>query len=1200
MKAYFVRLCLMTCLFLLISPQLSYATHAYGASLYYTCQNACTYSVYVETIYDCYSSATPLPPSVPTATSVYFSGPVGSCSQPTALSGWLLDSYVEVTPICPTDSTRCGSPNALIGGSLVAIFHRDYNFCGPGFCNNYVVNWSTCCRSTGITSGGAGTNMYLETEIDLTTSPCNNSPVFAYPPVTHVCSGTGSVFSQAAIDEDGDSLVYSLVACKGALGAPINYTAGYSALNPMGSAWQVSIDAQTGALSLLPSPGGMTISPFCIQVDEYRNGAHIGSINREMIVIVFNCSAGNILPQLDSLVLVQGGNQTGAASYEMAIGASLQIDLLVSDGNAAQSLDLVLPKHIGNISRTVSGSNPASIRFQFTPQAQGTYAIPLMIQDDACSIVGSTVGQIQVRVNGPTIPPVQDSIITDAVHASIWSDGSLFWDPRGGNGLLMPKDSAISLARAAGLWIGGRDASGQLRLSAHGQDKLDRGVSDFWAGPLTNGAAATDSATVTSFNQIWHISQAEVDAFLLDFNDNGVVDFPANYPNVYSWPAFGTDAGGNNVSAVSPTGSIFYLAPFVDMNGNAADYNPNQGDHPAIKGDQMYWWIYNDQSPTHDPRAASMGLEVHVTAFAYDCPDSLDKNNSLFFEYTLINRSNTTIHDTYLGFWTDGELGNPMDDYSGVDSTLNLYYFYNGDSDDENHFDRNPPALGVGLLQGPLADPNDGLDNDQDQIIDELGETWRMDGFMSFNKGASGINGQPTQAAHYDRYLRSFWQDSMPLIDNYRGGVGSGNGYTPLSGSLRSRTMFNGNACIGQDWTEKNAGIPGGDRQALGSMGPFTLAAGAVHHVSMHYSWARAFFQDEIGSVCEMLKKQKYMQRYFQNGYQNCGYYYPPVHPGDANFDQVANNMDLLAIGINYGKTGPYRIGNSNQWIPQNVINWGDTLANGADIKHSDCDGQGVIDTFDVTPILLNYGMTHTFSKTSGAGSPLFMIPPTTTFSGGDTARIPIHWGDMNDPLTHAYGIAFSITYDSSKVEKAWVEFSPSWLATPGSDLLGLYKDLPHAQKIDVGISRNDQVNRMGYGRIADLIIVMDDDLNKRVLPMTLGIEQAFAISNAEEEIPLGTQDATINLETAIDHGLQSRISLFPNPTRDRLYIDGLKAAECQNISLYDVNGRSQELKIEKQQTLIHVSLDPLSPGFYLLEIQTASGKATFKVVKQP
>ena len=50
-----------------------------------------------------------------------------------------------------------------------------------------------------------------------------------------------------------------------------------------------------------------------------------------------------------------------------------------------------------------------------------------------------------------------------------------------------------------------------------------------------------------------------------------------------------------------------------------------------------------------------------------------------FYNYELINRGTQTLFNTYFGFFTDGALGDPYDDYVGCDVTRGLGYYYNGD-----------------------------------------------------------------------------------------------------------------------------------------------------------------------------------------------------------------------------------------------------------------------------------------------------------------------------------------------------------------------------------------------------------------------------------------------------------------------------------------------------------------------------------------
>ena len=68
----------------------------------------------------------------------------------------------------------------------------------------------------------------------------------------------------------------------------------------------------------------------------------------------------------------------------------------------------------------------------------------------------------------------------------------------------------------------------------------------------------------------------------------------------------------------------------------------------------------------------------------------------------------------------------------GCDVNLGLGFCYNGDAEDEGAagYGFNPPAIGVDFFQGPLADPNDGIDNDRDGVIDEANEQIIMSKFV--------------------------------------------------------------------------------------------------------------------------------------------------------------------------------------------------------------------------------------------------------------------------------------------------------------------------------------------------------------------------------------------------------------------------------------------------------------------------------------
>ncbi len=74
----------------------------------------------------------------------------------------------------------------------------------------------------------------------------------------------------------------------------------------------------------------------------------------------------------------------------------------------------------------------------------------------------------------------------------------------------------------------------------------------------------------------------------------------------------------------------------------------------------------------------------------------------VFSDYKIINRSNETWENAYISFWTDDDLGRPLDDATAVDSILNLTYTYNFDNNDDV-YGTAPPAVGFLILQGPAV-----------------------------------------------------------------------------------------------------------------------------------------------------------------------------------------------------------------------------------------------------------------------------------------------------------------------------------------------------------------------------------------------------------------------------------------------------------------------------------------------------------------
>ena len=392
-----------------------------------------------------------------------------------------------------------------------------------------------------------------------------------------------------------------------------------------------------------------------------------------------------------------------------------------------------------------------------------------------------------------------DFLDANNVNAVIHPNGTLFWDLVGTSQYEIPKGSGLHSIFADGLWIGGMDAGTNLHVAAQ---MYRQGGVDFWPGPLDTTNATVDSATVSQYDRTWKINRYTVTEFKNEFAAGNVTNFTYPVPDIIlNWPA--SDTGNYSRD----------LAPYVDVNNDGA-YNPYDGDYPDMKGDQMLWFVFNENYLPHgESDGVSLGIEIQCSAYAYRCnfaPDTEQVvNNTTFFHYRIINRSDTDYSQVYMGRYTDVDLGNYLDDFVGCDSSLGIGFVYNGDYNDEGvaGYGINPPMQNVLYLNQPLIN------------------------FMYFEGGASPVSGNPAGPDDYYSYMRSRWRNEVHLTYG-------GNGY---GGSDSTDFMFPSNPYDTSTgaWSEFNSGNSANDRFFLTSTGPFSFPAHSEKEFDVAYVWTR-------------------------------------------------------------------------------------------------------------------------------------------------------------------------------------------------------------------------------------------------------------------------------------------------------------------------------------------------------------------------
>ncbi len=196
------------------------------------------------------------------------------------------------------------------------------------------------------------------------------------------------------------------------------------------------------------------------------------------------------------------------------------------------------------------------------------------------------------------------------------------------------------------------------------------------------------------------------------------------------------------------------------------------------------------------------------------------------------------------------------------------------------------------------------------------------------------------------------------------------------------------------------------------------------------------------------------------------------VYPGDANNDGVADKLDLLSIGVALNETGFPRTDNTITWDPKPVQNWMTSFADSTNMAYADCNGDGFVKASDVPAILLNYDQQHSRGSQNNFNAllPTLHINLPDTVVAGSDINIPVVFGDNLLPVDSLLGVAFTIIFDSMLVDASSVTFiaDSSWIGKAGDDLIDLEKIFPEGYA-EVAYTRNDHVNRSGYGMIGHL-----------------------------------------------------------------------------------------------------------------------------------
>jgi len=481
------------------------------------------------------------------------------------------------------------------------------------------------------------------------------------------------------------------------------------------------------------------------------------------------------------------------------------------------------------------------------------------------------------------------------VRATLLTGGDFWWDLQRG-GYFVPKPAPgfaeVSALFASGLWMGGNDPNGALKLA--GVTYRTGMATDYYAGPL-DSSGQTDLEICNDWDRHFVVKGENINSHRANYEEsivNGEIYDCDLIPNdVKYWPARGNPFFNEEYDFELPDQN---LADFFDEDGDGL-YNPCAGDYPTItqRGcnqleipDEMVFWIFNDNGGPHRlSQATAIQMEIQSTAFAYVTNDEI--NNMTFYKHEIINKASDDIRDFYVGLWLDADLGCSEDDYIGCDIPRSLAYVYNEDAVDGSPgsacpggvstYGENIPIVGVDLFRGPrgpkvfrrdqmgniILDINGNpiLDNpkmgtgEQDTLVD-LG----MTSFSYQNRGVSDppeATQDPILDFEFYNILRGLWKDGTPVTFGI-------SGFDPASKDT-VKYVFSDPPNDPMGWSMCTADLPFDDRRTVQSVGPLLLQPGAQNEMIFGVVYA-----DNIKYPCPAIDRLQFVDDLAQALFDNC------------------------------------------------------------------------------------------------------------------------------------------------------------------------------------------------------------------------------------------------------------------------------------------------------------------------------------------
>lgn len=273
---------------------------------------------------------------------------------------------------------------------------------------------------------------------------------------------------------------------------------------------------------------------------------------------------------------------------------------------------------------------------------------------------------------------------------------------------------------------------------------------------------------------------------------------------------------------------------------------------PLDFGSQTMFYSYTDAYPeAHNNgfcgQTDPLKADIKQLNFALDVAGAM--GNVIISQFNIINRSNSVWSNAYFTVWSDHDIGDPLNDKVGCDSSLALGFSYNGSGND-TAYGSSPPAIGFLMLKGARNFTGNNSDtiffcrNKSNQYLTKYKDL----SMAAFNMSINGDITYPDPFSPEEAY-------NLMKGLNYNGTQI----YNPLG--FYTKLIYSGNPVSGNGWNQTF----GGDVRSYISTGPVNLNPGDTQIIVTAQIIARG--NTALNSISLLKEYAAQVKQYYRSCY---------------------------------------------------------------------------------------------------------------------------------------------------------------------------------------------------------------------------------------------------------------------------------------------------------------------------------------------